>query len=170
VKKLFLISVVLLLLAACTAEPTTITETVEVPVTVEVVQEVEVTREVEVVQEIEVTRIVTEEVTRIVETMVEVTATPTPQPAEFLVIEGTGDQVTDNFDWQPCDKAIFGYSAAGTSNFIVYLWKVGVDENRLLINEIAPAEGEALQPILGGAYWLEVEANGGWTITAVCED
>lgn len=155
-KKLFLIFVALLLLASCTPEPTTITETVEVPVTVEVVNEVEVTR------------IVPEEVTRIVEQLV--TATPTPQPAEFLTLEGSGDVVSDNFDWQPCDKAVFNYDATGERNFIVYLWKVGADDNRLLVNEIAPAAGEALQPILGGAYWLEVEANGSWSITAVCED
>lgn len=174
-RKLFWIPVVVLMLTACaTAEPEIVTETVEVevevPVTVEVPVEVEVTREVEVVQEIEVTRIVTEEVTRIVETVVEVTATPPPAPAEFLTISGNGNQITDNYDWQACNKAVFGYDAPGSANFIVFIWKVGAADNRLLINEIAPTSGEVLQPLSGGTYWLDVTAIGDWTITGTCED
>ena len=169
-KKLLFVFIVMLLSACATAEPEIVTETVEVPVTVEVIQEVEVTVEVPVVEEVEVTRIVTEEVTRIVETMVEVTSTPAPLPAEFLTIDGSGDEVTDNFDWPVCNKAIFAYDATGESNFIVYLWKIGADNNLLLVNEIAPRAGEVLQPLSGGTYWVEVQATGDWSITAVCED
>ena len=172
-KKLSFIFVVVLLLVACaTAEPEIITETVEVPVTVEVEVPVEVTREVEVVQEVEVTRIVTEEVTRVVEveTVVEITATPTPAPAEFLTVAGSGNHVTDNFDWQACNKAVFGYEATGSSNLFVYIWKVGATDNRLLINDIAPASGEVLQPLSGGTYWLDITATGEWSISGICED
>ena len=102
--------------------------------------------------------------------MVEVTSTPAPLPAEFLTIAGNGDEVTDNFDWTVCNKAIFAYDAAGQSNFIVYLWKIGADNNLLLVNEIAPRAGEVLQPLSGGTYWVEVQATGDWSITAVCED
>ena len=160
-----------LLLFGCTAEPEQITvvETKEVPVTVEVTNEIEVTREVVA----EATRLVEVEVTRLVEetVFVEVTQTPPPPPTQFVNLEGTGDSVSDNFEVQECQKAVFSWTAVGQSNFIVYLWKVGIDDNRLLVNEIAPSSGETLQPLTGGTYWLTIDSpTESWSITAECRE
>ena len=173
-KTLFMVFILsTLIMVACSSEPEQITvvETREVPVTVEVIKEVDVTREV--VTEVELTRIVEIEVTRVVEKVieVEVTQTLTAQPVQFISLDGSGNIVSDNYDLQPCQKAVFSWVAEGKDNMIVFLWKVGVDENRLLINEIGPGSGEALQSLSGGTYWLTVEGpSDGWTVTAECRD
>ncbi|MCA9900632.1 MAG: hypothetical protein KDK05_00545 [Candidatus Competibacteraceae bacterium] len=170
-KKIILLVAFFFMLAGCTSEPETITvaETKEIPVTVEVevtrevVSEVEVTRLVET--EVEVTRIVTETV------LLEVTQTPPPQPAQFFTLEGAGDVVSDNYDWQPCQKAVFSWEAMGQDNIIIRLWKTTADNNVLLVNEISPASGEVLQPLSGGTYWITVTGPAeGWGITAECQD
>ena len=169
------ILVFLLLLSACSSEPEQIiiVETQEVPVTVEVevIQEVEVTREI--ITEVEVTRVTEVEVTRIVEEVieVEVTQTPTAQPTQFVTLEGSGNIVTDNYDLEQCQKAVFSWTAIGSGNMIVRLWKVGVDDSRLLVNEIGPDSGEVLQGLSGGTYWLTVDGpSEGWSIIGECRD
>ena len=86
------LSLALLFLSACAAEPETVIQTVVHEATVEIPQTVEVTRQVEVTQEVtrlvevevEVTNEIPVEVTRLVEVVVtatpEPTATPTPEP------------------------------------------------------------------------------------------
>lgn len=83
-KRILLLSLLVILLPACGSDAPTTTE-VEVTRVVESVSEVEVTRLVETVTEVEVTRLVEVvsevEVTRLVETV----ATPTPEPEPTAV-------------------------------------------------------------------------------------
>lgn len=160
-------------LSACAGQ--TAVETVEVTRVVEIpgptAPPVEVTRLVEKETAVEVTREV--EVTRLVEVPVEVIVTPTqpPMPQTFLELSGEGDLVTDNFDWGPCQKAVFVWDAPGTRNFIVHLWNTTAERPAGLVNEIAPDSGEVLQPLAGGSYYLEIQAtNTTWTITGECRD
>jgi hypothetical protein len=88
------------------------------------------------------------------------TDTPEPIPVEptvLLELEGTGETVTDNFEWPACQKAVFYWTSAagqyGSASLIVDLHKVGAEREVNLINEFemdAPGEGisgAALQPI-----------------------
>ena len=86
-------------------------------------------------------------------------------------MEGTGNVITDNYDWGFCDKAVFTWTAAGRDNFIVHLYKIGADRMVGLVNEIGPGEGQALQPLAGGTYYLEISGPAeGWTINGDCLD
>ena len=168
-KKLLLIAGCLAFAVACAiSEPETVTVTEEVPVTVEATRlvevEVEVTRQIEV----EVTRVVTE---TIIET-VEVTAIPTEAaaPFELVSIEGSGNTVTENFEWPACEKAVFNWTAAGNDNLIIYIHKIGVDGGVLQVNEIGPGSGQFLQPLLGGTYFYNIEGPAdGWTLDGECQ-
>ena len=170
--KLLLIPLLLLVFAGCaTPEPLEVTRVVEItsdPVEVEVTRivEVEVVEEIEV--PVEVTRIV--EVVREVEVIVEVTPAPTSIPDEFLSIEGNGNVVTENFEWGACEKAVFSWTAAGQDNFIVRIYKIGIEESRGQVNQIGPAECEYLQALTGGTYYYEINGPAeGWTLQGVCE-
>ena len=99
------------------------------------------------------------------------TTTPTPMPRSFLLLEGKGDVVSENFEWQRCEKAVFEWEAGGRDNLIVHLNKTGSDRPAMLINEISPTKGQVLQPLSGGVYYLSVKGPvTGWTITALCLD
>lgn len=183
-KRVFVIVVVAIVLAlaglACgESEP----QTVEVTREVEVPQTVEVTRVVE--KEVEVTRVVEVEVERIVEKEVEVTrvvevesevvvtATPIPQetPIVFLDIEGYGEQVTENFAFPRCNKAVFSWTADRYGFLIVHLYNVDADGGIYLING-SGGSGEVLQSLKGGTYYLATENadRENWTIRGDCLD
>jgi len=99
------------------------------------------------------------------------TTTSTPMPRNFLLLEGKGDVVSENFEWQRCEKAIFEWDAGGHDNLIVHLNKTGSDRPTILINEISPTKGQVLQPLSGGVYYLSVKGPvTGWTISAMCRD
>jgi hypothetical protein len=100
-----------------------------------------------------------------------VTNTPTPMPVQFLNLTGNGDIVSDNYEWQFCQKAVFSWQATARDNLIVHLNKTDADQSRMLINEIGPTEGQVLQPLSGGVYFLSIRGPAaGWTITAECKD
>lgn len=112
------------------------------------------------------------------------TDTPEPTPVEptvLLELEGTGETVTDNFEWPACQKAVFYWTSAvgqyGSASLIVHLHKVGAEREVSLINEFemdAPAEGisgAALQPLDGGEYYFSTEnTDNPWTLRVECQD
>ena len=170
-KKLFLICLVLFL---CSCSPPTAE-----PIRVEVTKEVEVTRIVEVETEVEVTRVVEVEVvkevevTKIVEREVIVTATPLVERSEvFFELEGAGNEVTDNYSFPECQKAVFTWTAEGRGNFIVELCNADANDCRNQILESSPGKGEFLQGLLGGVYYFYVKSGPveGWIIKGECLD
>ena len=115
------------------------------------------------------------------------TAAPEPtvatysEPVVLTEVEGTGDTVTDNFEWPACQKALFYWTASpntyGTASLAVYLYKTGVERGALLVNEAVmdvSAEGlsgSALQPLSGGEYYFSTEnTDDPWTIRVECQD
>lgn len=173
---LLFLSLALLLTAVSCAAPEPVRE--EIPVTVEVTrivtQNVEVTRIVQVQPSPYPTNTPYPTYTpQPIPTPAVIIATPTalPMPAIFLELEGVGNVITDNYDWGLCDKAVFSWTAAGRDNFIVHLYKIGADRMVGLVNEIGPGEGQALQPLAGGTYYLEIVGPAeGWTINGDCLD
>jgi hypothetical protein len=112
------------------------------------------------------------------------TNTPEPIPVEptvLLELEGTGETITDNFEWPACQKAVFYWTSAvgqyGSASLIVDLHKVGAEREVNLINEFemdAPSEGTsgaALQPLDGGEYYFSTEnTDNPWTLRVECQD
>ena len=175
---------------ACSRQPVEIPTTVIVRETVEVTRQVEVTELVEITQEVEVTRVVevpvtvTPTATPLYTPTITLTPSETPIPSETPVptatlprgvfFQGTfaGNAITENYTWRACTKAVWSYSATGSSNVIVYLWKVGQsDYYGLIVNDIAPASGQSLEPIEAGNYYLEIDAYAAQlTLTGTCQD
>lgn len=96
-------------------------------------------------------------------------------------VKGTGETVTDDFEWPACQKAVFYWtvspSSYGSASLIVCLHKIGVEQEMFLVNEFAmnvSAEGlsgSALQPLAGGEYYFSTEnTDEPWTIRVECQD
>jgi hypothetical protein len=92
-------------------------------------------------------------------------------------LQPVGNIVTDNYELPACQKSVFVWSAGrndiGTASLI--LWLCG-EECTVLVNEfqmdlIAPMEGEALQALRGGIYYLVSEnSSGPWSVRWECRD
>jgi hypothetical protein len=88
--------------------------------------------------------------------------------------------VTDNFEWEPCKKAVFYWWADaggyGTASLILHLHQAGTEGEESLVNELAfdapeGIEGEAFYPIEGGTYYFSSEnTDGPWSVRGMCED
>ena len=107
--------------------------------------------------------------------------TPTPfEPVVFAEFEGSTETVTDSFDAPSCQKAAFFWSVSpsdyGSAALIVHLHKEGADSSRTLVNALemdvnSPLTGEAVQPLLGGSYYVSTEnITGDWMVRGVCLD
>lgn len=108
--------------------------------------------------------------TMVVPTARVIVVTATYPATEIMAeIAGQGNVVTENYNWGACQKAVFVWEALGRDNMIAYIFKIGVTDNVLLVNEIGPDAGEVLQPLAGGTYYLSVEGpSEGWTIRLEC--
>ena len=151
-----------LLLVGCS------TETVEVPV--EVTRIVEATRIVETVKQVEVPV----EVTRIVEVTVEVpsedSSSPSPSGAgEFFTLEGSGNSVTDNFEWGACAKSVFSWEFDKGTLWVDFYDETGDDFDYIGATS-DETTGEKLIPLDGGEYYLAIDAKGNWTLVGTCKD
>ena len=98
-----------------------------------------------------------------------------------LDLQGTGNIVTDNYELPACNKSVFVWSTepgvSGTASLIVYLCKAGEGSCTNLVNEFGmeltePLEGEALNPLSGGNYFLATQNTSGnpWSIRLECRD
>ena len=79
--------------------------------------------------------------------------------------EGSGSDVSDEFELQQGITTIeFSYS--GESNFIATMVALeGEDwDDELLVNQIGSTEGRSVIATSGGAYQLDVDADGDWSI------
>ncbi len=87
---------------------------------------------------------------------------PAPQPPAKVVLEGSGQRVTDHFVLPARVNRVIAQHT-GRRNFIV--WAYAPDGNRRLVaNEIGTAT--SMTPLEGtGSWFLEVNADGEWTIT-----
>lgn len=95
-------------------------------------------------------------------------------------IQGDGLAVTPNYELPACKKSVFNWSvepnASGLGSIIIGL--VGVDgpqyfsiANDIGMDLTAPLQGEALQVVSGGLYYLVVEnVSGPWHIWWECQD
>jgi len=101
--------------------------------------------------------------------------------ASGLDLQGSGNTVTDNYELPACSKSVFVWSAepgdSGTASLIVHLCKVGEDRCPSLVNEFGmdltePLEGEALEALSGGIYFLAIDNTSGkpWSIRWECRD
>jgi len=104
-----------------------------------------------------------------------------PVAVGTLNVEDVGNAVTGNYELPACNKSVFAWEVShtesGTASMMAYLVKVGSDEAWNLVNEFAmdrtqPLEGEALQKLSGGEYYLYVFNTGNrpWSIHWQCQD
>ena len=155
---LFVLTLVTLVLVACSSSGEGATTVQEVPVTVEVTREVE----------IEVTRLVEVEVTREVEVVLQPTSTPEPTPTtepaeEPIRLSGSGDAIVNVEKWD--GAAAVHITATGEGDFRVDGYDVD-GESRNLIWDDAPFDG-IVELDFGSATTttrFSVEAPGDWTI------
>jgi hypothetical protein len=93
-------------------------------------------------------------------------------------LEASGNIVTENYELPACQKSIFAWSVepgdTGTASLILRLCG---NECTTLVNEFqmdltAPMEGEALQALDGGIYYLVSENTSGrpWSVHWECRD
>jgi hypothetical protein len=95
-------------------------------------------------------------------------------------LQGAGNTVTANYELPACQKSVFiwsvGPGSGGAASLIVHLCKVGADRCVSLVNEFkmdltGPLEGEVLQDLTGGLYYLTTEnLSGPWNIRWECRD
>lgn len=101
--------------------------------------------------------------------------------ASGLDLQGTGDTVTENYELPACNKSVFVWSTEPGSYGIAALdadiCTVGDDECRSIVGEAdtsltAPLEGEALESLSGGVYFLAISNTSGrpWSIRWECRD
>lgn len=104
------------------------------------------------------------------------TATTPPMPRVFIEISGSGDLVTQNYEWGYCDKAVFywtGRPLGSGGNLFVDLYKTGTERYESLVIETIyePFEGQTLQPLSGGLYYFAIYSpEVSWTIRGECQD
>jgi hypothetical protein len=100
-----------------------------------------------------------------------ITVTYTPSTSD-IHLSGVGDDVTQTFVLtEGC--AIFQMTHDGSTNFIIWLTTIGGEQKELLANEIGSYEGSVLVGVQSssyiapppGTYYLEVTADGDWTVT-----
>lgn len=96
-------------------------------------------------------------------------------------LQGNGNIVTDNYELSACNKSVFVWnvepSDTGTASLIVYLCKVDEERCPSLVNEFGmdltePLDGEALEPVSSGIYFLATGNTNGnpWSIRWECRD
>lgn len=104
-----------------------------------------------------------------------------PVMSGSMVVTGTGNTVSANYELPACNKSIFSWEAAanerGTASIIAYLCKDGVLDCVNLANEFqmdltGPLTGQAVQKLSGGMYYLYVYNLSGptWAVTWECKD
>jgi len=104
-----------------------------------------------------------------------------PVAVGVLSVKGTGNAVTGNYQLPACNKSVFvwrvGPTKSGSASMIAYLVKAGADQTWNLVNEFAmdktqPMEGEAVQKLASGLYYLYVSNTGNqpWSIQWQCRD
>jgi hypothetical protein len=95
-------------------------------------------------------------------------------------VSGDVHGVTDNYELPACQKSVFSWQVEpdedGTASLILHLHKVGDDRYDSMVNELefdttGPLEGEALQALSGGTYYLSTDnVNGTWSVRWECRD
>lgn len=100
--------------------------------------------------------------------------------AAGLDITGQGNTVTPNYALAACQKSVFHWSVdpdtSGTAALILYLHQIGTDRYADLANAFdmdmtGPLQGQTLEPIPDGIYFLTIEnATGLWHIRHECQD
>lgn len=104
------------------------------------------------------------------------TATTPPMPRVFIEISGSGDLVTQNYEWGYCQKAVFywtGSPLGKAGNLIVHLHKVGTERYEHLIAETIyePFGGQTVQLLSGGLYYFAIDSpEVSWSIRGECQD
>ena len=112
------------------------------------------------------------------------TSTPMPacsEPVVLAEVEGTGEVVTDNYEFPACQKAVFYWVAyptsSGTASLILKLYNVATGQAMPIVNEFAmdvSAEGltgSAIQALAGGQYYLTTENTAQpWRLRVECQD
>lgn len=80
------------------------------------------------------------------------------------MLEGSGQQVTEEFS-AGGQAGVFIFEHDGESNFIVELINAETgDREEILINEIGTTDGAVAVPTMPGDYYLDVTADGSWSI------
>jgi hypothetical protein len=102
------------------------------------------------------------------------TLTPVPPPQPTRVAPANDDQrfvgqgsTVLRFRLNEAGAVRFVYSHTGQSNFIVRLLDEGGNYAGGIANEIGNADGEVIEGIPAGDYFLEVEADGQWIINVI---
>jgi len=111
------------------------------------------------------------------------TAEPPPylEPVVLAEVTGTGEAVSDNYNWPDCQKAVFEWSvntgSYGMASLILHLNKVGSDNVESIVNEAVmdnPSDrlsGSSLYPLTAGEYYFSSEnTDEAWTVRVVCKD
>jgi len=143
---------------------------------------------------VEVTRVVTEKETvvetvveKVVETVVEketvVEAVVEPmstRPEVFIELEGEGEKVTDKYEFAPCEKAVFYWTAKPDASraaaLHVDLYPMEGDREVSLaavteVNAYEIIEGSLLHPLAGGEYYFKIwDTDEAWTVRGECQD
>jgi hypothetical protein len=97
-------------------------------------------------------------------------------PRVFLEISGSGDLVTENYEWGYCQKAVFywtGSPLGDGGNLFVHLYKVGTEYYESLVSETIyePFDGQTVAPLSGGVYYFAIlSPEVSWTIRGECQD
>lgn len=103
------------------------------------------------------------------------------EPVVLLEFEGEGEIVTDNYEFPPCFKTVFYWTASagayGSASLILRLHNVETERDMTLVNEFGMdtssggISGSALQPLVGGEYFFSSEnTDEPWALQVVCED
>jgi len=93
-------------------------------------------------------------------------------------LQAAGNIVTDNYELPSCQKSVFAWSAEpDDSGMASLILKLCGDDCTTIVNEFqmdltAPMEGEALQALGGGIYYLVSENTSGrpWSVRWECRD
>jgi len=92
-------------------------------------------------------------------------------------LQGAGSVVTDNYELPACQKSVFVWSTEpDDSGFASLILKLCGDDCTSIVNDFqtdlaAPMEGEALQALAGGTYYLVAEnTSGAWSVRWECRD
>jgi hypothetical protein len=100
-------------------------------------------------------------------------------PEVITTVEGTGETVTDNYQFPECFKAIFDWhvdsGGSGFSSLILTVHSITTEEEVTLVNEFGDTPeglaGKTLQPIAAGEYFFSSEnTSEPWSVTVLCED
>lgn len=96
------------------------------------------------------------------------TASPTTSSSgstsKSLSFSGTGDDIR-SFSVSGGGGFIVSGTNAGRSNFIVHITDHSGDVEEFVFNEIGPYSGKKIIHLDQGSYYLDVKAEGPWTIT-----